>query len=92
MLVSNLDHLNLSVQNFEETVHWYNKIFSFNLVEQGIQDGMPWGVIRCNDAMLCIYEAQDLFLPNKLEMKKKGFITSRILDCGSRIKNHGRIS
>ena len=28
-------------------------------------------MIRCNDAMLCIYEAQDLFLPNKLEMKKK---------------------
>ena len=36
MLVSNLYHLNLSVQNFEETVHWYNKIFAFNLVEQGI--------------------------------------------------------
>ena len=72
MLVSNLDHLNLSVRNFEETVHWYNKIFAFNLVEQGVQDGMPWGVIRCNDAMLCIYEAQDLFLPSKLEMKKKG--------------------
>ena len=44
MLVSNLDHLNLSVRNFEETVHWYNKIFAINLVEQGIQDGMPWGM------------------------------------------------
>ena len=33
---------------------------------------MPWGVIRCNDAMLCIYKAQELFLQSKLEIKKKG--------------------
>jgi catechol 2,3-dioxygenase-like lactoylglutathione lyase family enzyme len=39
MLVSNLDHLNLSVNNFDETVEWYNKIFGFKLVEQGVQDG-----------------------------------------------------
>ncbi|MBQ33981.1 MAG: hypothetical protein CMG32_03890 [Candidatus Marinimicrobia bacterium] len=71
MLVSKLDHLNLSVRDFEETVQWYNKLFDFTLVEQGIQDGVKWGVIRSNDAMLCIYEAPALVLLDTLEMKKK---------------------
>ena len=71
MLVSNLDHLNLSVNNFDETVEWYNKIFGFKLVEQGVQDGLKWGVIQCNDAMLCIYEAPELVHLDRFEMKDK---------------------
>lgn len=51
-----LDHLNLTVKNFEESVRWYNRVFGFELVEQGIEDGSPWGVIRSQDSMLCIYE------------------------------------
>ena len=72
MLVSNLDHLNLSVHSFDETVKWYNKVFGFNLVEQGIENELNWGVLRCNDAMLCIYEVLELVQLDRFEMKDKG--------------------
>ena len=45
MSVTQLDHLNLSVSNFKETVEWYQKVFGFILVEKGIQDDKPWGII-----------------------------------------------
>jgi catechol-2,3-dioxygenase len=72
MLVSKLDHINLSVHCFDETVNWYNKIFGFNLVEEGIENGVKWGVIRSNDAMLCIYEVNELVQLDRFEMKDKG--------------------
>lgn len=56
MKVQHLDHLNLSVRDFDETVEWYRRIFDFELVEEGVQDGVRWGVIRGGEAMLCIYE------------------------------------
>ena len=73
MKVSNLDHINLSVHSFDETVNWYNKIFGFNVVEQGIENELKWGVIRSNDAMLCIYEVNNLIQLDRFEMKEKGF-------------------
>ena len=33
-MASKLDHLNLSVHDFDETVAWYNKIFDFSVVEE----------------------------------------------------------
>lgn len=60
MKVRNLDHLNLSVQNFDETVEWYGRVFGFVKVEEGVQDGVKWGVIKGGDAMLCIYERPNL--------------------------------
>ena len=59
MQVKHLDHLNLSVADFEETADWYRRMFGFEVVERGIQDGEPWGVIRGGDAMLCIYQRPD---------------------------------
>lgn len=56
MQVKQLDHLNLSVQNFDTTVDWYGRVFGFELVEEDVQDGVRWGVIRSGEAMLCIYE------------------------------------
>jgi len=55
-MISNLDHLNLSVKNLEETAKWYQRIFGFEIVEKGLQKGVPWGVIKSGDAMLCIYQ------------------------------------
>ena len=54
-----LDHVNLSVRDFEESVAWYGRVFGFALVEEGVWDGVRWGVLRSGggrgDAMLCIY-------------------------------------
>ncbi len=57
--IKHLDHLNLSVANFEQTVKWYSRVFGFALVEEGVRQGIHWGVIRSGDAMLCIYEHPD---------------------------------
>jgi len=56
LIVKHLDHLNISVRDFDETVKWYARVFGFAKVEDGVQDGVRWGVIRGGDAMLCIYE------------------------------------
>lgn len=62
MLVSGLDHLNLNVQNVAKTVEWYKNVFGFYLVEQGIANGKPWNIIRCGNAMLCLFENEDVKL------------------------------
>ncbi len=56
MRVRQLDHVNLTVRDFDESVAWYGRVFAFEKVEEGVQDGTRWGVIRGGDAMLCIYE------------------------------------
>jgi len=71
MSVTQLDHLNLSVRNFKETVDWYNKVFGFMVVEEGIQDEKPWGIIKNNDALLCIYEQPDFVLLDRFESAEK---------------------
>ncbi len=59
-----LDHLNLTVRNFEEAAHWYGKVFGFEIVEQGLSEGKPWGVLRSGDSMLCIYESSARLSPS----------------------------
>ena len=56
MKIRNLDHVNVTVRNFDETVDWYRRVFGFELVEDKVTDRVRWGVIRSGDAMLCIYE------------------------------------
>ncbi len=71
-MVSQLDHLNLSVADFAETVDWYGRVFGFELAERGMQDGLPWGVIRAGEALLCIYQHPGLELPDRFEMRRRG--------------------
>ena len=66
-VIKHLDHLNLSVTNFEQTREWYARVFGFELVEHGLSMGVPWGVLRRGDAMLCIYEHPQRTLPSKQE-------------------------
>ena len=56
MTIRNLDHVNMTVRDFDETVDWYRRVFGFELVEDKVTDRVRWGVIRSGDAMLCIYE------------------------------------
>jgi catechol 2,3-dioxygenase-like lactoylglutathione lyase family enzyme len=52
-----LDHLNLTVRDFQESARWYRRVFGFAVVEQGLdEDGLPWGILRAGEALLCIYE------------------------------------
>jgi catechol 2,3-dioxygenase-like lactoylglutathione lyase family enzyme len=54
--IAGLDHVNLTVADFEESVAWYARVFGFELVERGMGETGPWGVIRSGEAMLCLYE------------------------------------
>lgn len=72
MAVSGLDHLNMSVANFEETVEWYSRVFGFTLMEKGIDDNGPWGVISSGDANLCIYQVEGLECKDRFETKDEG--------------------
>ena len=57
MSVTHLDHLNLTVRDFEETAAWYGRVFGFEVVERETDaHGRPWGVLRAGDALLCVYE------------------------------------
>jgi len=56
MTVTQLDHLNVTVENVAESVKWYGRVFGFERVEGGVRQGHPWAIIRAGEAMLCLYE------------------------------------
>jgi catechol 2,3-dioxygenase-like lactoylglutathione lyase family enzyme len=60
MTVKHLDHLNMTVKDFEQTADWYRRVFGFEVVEKGMYKGARWGIIRSGEAMLCIYEHREL--------------------------------
>jgi catechol 2,3-dioxygenase-like lactoylglutathione lyase family enzyme len=64
MDVAGFDHLNLTVRDFEESVAWYRRLFRFELVEEGVREGIRWGILRSRGgrggAMLAIYERPEL--------------------------------
>lgn len=72
-LVKKIDHLNISVNNFQESAEWYNLTFGFEKVEEGIQDGKPWGVLKAGDALLCLYEQYNLDTPSPERIQSQGF-------------------
>ena len=71
MRIKHLDHINMTVRNFRESVHWYQRVFGFALVEEGVQEGRPWGIIRSGDALLCLYEAPDRIFANRFELAEQ---------------------
>jgi len=71
MSVRHLDHVNLTVSDFDETVEWYGRILDFELVEQGVDAGKRWGVIRSGDAMLCIYERPGYMYKDRFEFESE---------------------
>ncbi len=71
-MIKQLDHLNITVRDFRESVDWYRRVFDFELVEEGLQDGSPWGVIRSGEAMFCIYEHRDIEMLDRHAMRARG--------------------
>lgn len=65
MNVSNLDHLNLTVSNLDDTIAWYHRLFGFSVVESGTRRETRWAIIRSGDAMLCIYEHPEFTMPGE---------------------------
>ena len=55
-MIKRLDHLNFSVDNLDESIAWYQRVFDFEMVEDGVRNGKPWAILKSNDAMLAMYE------------------------------------
>ena len=72
MKVKHIDHLNLSVRSFAETAAWYERVFGFAVVEDGMYNGRPWGVLLSGDAMLCAYEDPSRACLDGEELKARG--------------------
>jgi len=71
--VSGVDHINITVDNLDDSSHWYCRVFGFDLVEKGIQDNKPWGVLKSGDALLCVYEHPGLSPHDPELIHQKGF-------------------
>jgi catechol-2,3-dioxygenase len=54
--IKRLDHLNMTVHNLKASIEWYERIFGFEVVEEGNRNGKSWAIIRSGEAMLCLYE------------------------------------
>ena len=73
MSVKHLDHLNLTVADFDATVDWYHRVFGFAVVEEAVDEqGVRWGVMRASEALLCIYEHPDLVLADCETERRRG--------------------
>lgn len=63
MVIRQLDHLNLTVHSLDETLDFYRRVFGFEKVEEGLYNGLPWMILRAEDALLCMYEHSDAEMP-----------------------------
>ena len=69
--ISRLDHVNFTVNNLEETVSWYNKVFNYSVVENGTnKDGSKWGILKSGDSMLAVYEEPARKINSKCDCHK----------------------
>lgn len=58
--ITNMDHLNMSVKNLKESQTFYKKFFNLDLIEEGIQNNKPWGIVGKSGVMfLAIYETDN---------------------------------
>ena len=72
MRIKNIDHLNLTVADFDASVAWYNRVLGFELVEEDVQDGTRWGVIRQGDGIHSARQSEDCRLEDRFAMRKMG--------------------
>ena len=68
------DHLNFSVENFEQSALWYKEVFGFKMVEKGMfetedKTKQPWGILKNKNSMLALYECPDYKFENKEDEK-----------------------
>lgn len=72
MKVKQLDHLNMSVKNLDESLDWYGRVFGFEKVEEGVRNGVRWAIAKSGEAMLCLYELPDCEYVDADALAKRG--------------------
>lgn len=71
MKIKHIDHINLSVRNLEASLAWYARVFDFEVVERGVQDGRPWAIARSGEAMLALYEDAQRTHHDRFSLRRK---------------------
>jgi lactoylglutathione lyase len=71
MKVKALDHVNLTVNNLEESIAWYHRVFGFEVVERDAQQGVAWAIVRSGEAMLALYEYPHQEHIDRFEARKR---------------------
>ena len=52
-----IDHINLTVNNLDESTLWYQKVFGFEVLESGSKGlGSAWKIVGRDDTMICMTE------------------------------------
>ncbi len=78
-----LDHVNITVNQLDESIRWYGKLFGFEKVEGGItEQGKRWAIVACNDSMIAMTEYEE-----KQPANQKFHSTQRIFHFGIRVVN-----
>ncbi len=75
-----LDHINMTVEDLEKSLSFYEKLFDFKVVESGEHKGYPFAIIRNEDSMLCLYQAQGKEQPESSQTHKVYHFGLRVKD------------
>ena len=81
-----LDHVNLTVGHLEKSVNWYEKVFGFQLVQEGVygkEQKTRWAIVAYKDSMICMHEVKGR--KNFGESKQEVF--HKIYHFGIRVSN-----
>ena len=65
MSIKQLDHLNMTVKNLNQSIEWYGRIFGFQEVERGNRDETVWAILKSGEAMLCLYQHPERMEPQR---------------------------
>ncbi len=60
-----IDHINISIKDINESVLWYEKVFGFKKVEEGLNmSGSKFVIVENQDIMMCMSEYPTWKAPN----------------------------
>ena len=55
--ITHLDHVNFRVRDLEESIGFYERLFGFEIKQQGVCEGQPWAIVgEAGAAYLCLYQ------------------------------------
>lgn len=77
-----LDHLNFTVKSLEASEEFYRYFFGFEVVESGMDSGVPWKILRSGDSMLCMSEYPKKEYSDSREELRMNHFAFRIPDAG----------
>ncbi len=86
-----IDHINFRVQNLEESVRFYGKLFGFEEKERGMRNGEPWAIIgKPNVAYFCLYQKTNSERNNDgLRINHFGFCVENFDEIEEKLKANG---